>query len=59
MAKINVGHLEVWTEERVYEFGPRDSQLKAKFKVLSESFWVRLLFFADLVSKDECITITI
>ncbi|CAG8482621.1 5488_t:CDS:2 [Paraglomus occultum] len=48
MAKINVGHLEIWTEERVYEFGSRDSQLKAKFKVLNESFWVRLLLFADL-----------
>ena len=51
MAKINVGHLEIWTEERVYEFGPRDSQIKAKFKVLNESFWVRLLLLADLVSK--------
>ncbi|CAG8448853.1 5130_t:CDS:2 [Funneliformis caledonium] len=49
MSRIDVGHLRVLSKDHIYEFGPKDSQLKSEIKIVNDSFWIRLLLLSDLV----------
>ncbi|CAJ0764635.1 274_t:CDS:2, partial [Entrophospora sp. SA101] len=40
MARIDQGHLRVLTQDRIYEFGPKDAKLKSEIKVVNDSFWI-------------------
>ncbi|CAH1756117.1 7174_t:CDS:2 [Entrophospora sp. SA101] len=48
MARIDQGHLRVLTQDRIYEFGPKDAKLKSEIKVVNDSFWIRLLLLGVL-----------
>ncbi|KAJ1983025.1 hypothetical protein H4R33_004923 [Dimargaris cristalligena] len=49
LAKILVGQLEIVTDEGIHSFGSPSSNLKpVKIRVLSDTFWVRLVLRSDL-----------
>src|SRR5947207_15420317 len=54
MSKISVGRLRVLAPEQIYEFGPGGG-LNAELKIVSDTFWVRLLLLGDLVRHRICV----
>ncbi len=50
MQKINHGQLRIMTSSTIYSFpdSPTEGEPKAELRVLSDTFWIRLLTMSDL-----------
>ena len=48
MSRISVGRLKVLAPAQIYEFG-QGGGASAELKIVSDTFWVRVLLLGDLV----------